>query len=238
MDAFHYYDLFATKGTEYLITIVFFLLLIPLWMVLNGKMPVAAKKVKAMAGALSLGSLTVPQGLFYNTDHTWAFLNTKGLARVGIDDFLRKAVGEVEVNPQVSAGQTVKKGELMAQLICGDKTLNVFAPVSGKVTQHNAFAHIPSDQGNPYKNAWLMELKPENWLAETKSFVFAEKAHEWMKSEIERFRDFVSLTAQKYSPESAMVTLQDGGEPREQIMREMPDEAWDEFQDAFLKAQA
>ena len=83
-----------------------------------------------------------------------------------------------------------------------------------------------------------MELKPENWFAETQSFVFAEKAQEWMKSEIERFRDFVSLTAQKYSPEPAMVALQDGGEPREQVMREMPDEAWDEFQDAFLKTQA
>lgn len=238
MDAFHYYDLFATKGTEYLITIVFFLSLIPLWMVLNGKMPVAAKKVKAMAGALSLGRLTVPQGLFYNTDHTWAFLNTKGLARVGIDDFLRKAIGEVEIKPEVNPGQIVKKGELMAQLICGDRTLKVFAPVTGTVMQHNTSEHIPSDQGDPYKNAWLMELKPESWLAETKSFVFAEKAQDWMKSEIERFRDFVSLTAQKYSPEPAMVTLQDGGEPREQVMREMPDEAWDEFQDAFLKAQA
>ena len=238
MDAFHYYDLFATKGIEYLITIVFFLSLIPLWMVLNGKVPVAARKVKAMAGALSLGRLAIPQGLFYNTDHTWAFLNTKGLARVGIDDFLRKAVGEVEVKPEVMPGQAIKKGDLMAQLICGDKTLNVFAPVSGKVMQHNNAMHIPSDQGNPYKNAWLMELKPENWFAETQSFVFAEKAQEWMKSEIERFRDFVSLTAQKYSPEPAMVALQDGGEPREQVMREMPDEAWDEFQDAFLKTQA
>ncbi|MGM0565610.1 MAG: glycine cleavage system protein H [Bacteroidota bacterium] len=238
MDAFHYYDLFATKGIEYLITIVFFLSLIPLWMVLNGKVPAASKKAKAMAGALSLGRLTVPEGLFYNTDHTWAFLNTKGLARVGIDDFLRKAVGEVEVKPEVSPGQNIRKGDLMAQLICGDKTLNVFAPVSGKVMQHNNSAHIPSDQGNPYKNAWLMELKPENWLAETNSFVFAEKAHEWMKSEIERFRDFVSLTAQKYSPEPAMVALQDGGEPREHVMREMSDEAWDEFQDAFLKAKA
>jgi|GEM_PF-149840 glycine cleavage system H protein len=233
MDGFHYYDLFATKGIEYLITIAFFLLLIPLWKVLNGNIP-AMSKVNEMAGALSFGRLSVPKGLFYSSNHTWAFLKKEGTARVGIDDFLLRAVGEVEVQPAVTPGQKVKKGDLMAHLIHEGKTLNVFAPVSGQIVNNNTSGSIPSDGGDPYQKAWLMELKPSDWLSETQSFYLADQAANWMKAEVERFRDFLAHTAQKYAPEPAMVTLQDGGEPREQAMKELPVEAWQDFQKSFL----
>lgn len=234
MDGFHYYDLFATKGIEYLITIAFFLLLIPLWKVLNGNVP-AMSKVNKMAGALSFGRLSIPKGLFYSSEHTWAFLNKEGTARVGIDDFLLRAVGKVDVQPAVSPGQQVKKGDLMARLVHQDKTLKVFAPVSGEIVHNNTAGSIPADGGDPYQKAWLMELNPSDWISETRSFYLADQAAQWMKTEVERFRDFLAYTAGKYAPEPAMVTLQDGGEPREQAMKELPGEAWEDFQKTFLE---
>lgn len=234
MDGYHYFDLFATKGIEYLITIVFFLLLIPMWKVLKGKAP-AMGKASEMAGVLSFGRLSMPQGLFYNSDHTWAFLNKNGLARVGIDDFLLRAVGNVKVQPAVNPGQKVKKGDLMAHLAYEGKTLRVYAPVSGQIVHNNTSETIPANNGEPYQKAWLMELKPTDWVGETRSLYLAERATNWMKEEIERFRDFLTHTVQKHSPQPAMIALQDGGEPREHVMKELPEEAWEEFQITFLE---
>jgi hypothetical protein len=38
----------------------------------------------------------------------------------------------------------------------------------------------------------------------------------------------------KFSSESSMVLLQDGGEIRENVLSELPDEVWEDFQKAFL----
>jgi len=37
MEPFTYYNLFETKGIEYIATIIFFVLLIPFWLILNKK---------------------------------------------------------------------------------------------------------------------------------------------------------------------------------------------------------
>jgi glycine cleavage system H protein len=38
----------------------------------------------------------------------------------------------------------------------------------------------------------------------------------------------------KYSSEPSMVLLQDGGEIRENVLSELPDEVWEDFQEEFL----
>jgi glycine cleavage system H protein len=63
----------------------------------------------------------------------------------------------------------------------------------------------------------------------------AEKATEWSKKEFVRFKDFLSGGAMaKYSSEPSMVLLQDGGEIRENVLSELPDEVWEDFQEEFL----
>lgn len=46
MEPFSYYNLFETKGMEYIVTIVFFILLIPFWLILNKKPAVKRKDRK------------------------------------------------------------------------------------------------------------------------------------------------------------------------------------------------
>ena len=38
----------------------------------------------------------------------------------------------------------------------------------------------------------------------------------------------------KYSSEPAMMMLQDGGEIRDHVMSELPEEVWNDFQEEFL----
>lgn len=235
MDGFHYYNLFETKGIEYLITIAFFLLLIPLWKVLNGKSPVPEmSRVQNALGTLSLNRLSIPKGILYDVNHTWAFLTKEGVARTGIDDFLMRALGNAHVEPVLDPGQPIKKGDLMARVNASGRTLNIYAPISGRVVDSNAPDLDNHQEQDTYKKGWVMAIEPSNWMAETRSFRMADQATEWMKNELSRFRDFVSSTTQKYSPAPSMIVLQDGGEPREQVMQDMPAEAWQEFQQSFL----
>ncbi len=233
MDGFHNYDLFATKGIEYLITIVFFLMLIPVWKILNGKVP-AMSTVKEAIGTLSLNKLSIPKGIFFNTNHTWAFLNSNGVAKTGIDDFLARTLGTCAVEPAASPGQNIRKGDLMATAIKNGKELKIFAPVSGKVINSKSHENDFSDK-ELYQKGWLLEVEPSNWISETNTFILGKQTSEWMQNELARFRDFVAQSLQKYSPAPSMTVLQDGGEIREQALQELPEEAWKDFQKNFLE---
>jgi len=233
MDGFHYYDLFATKGYEYLFTIVFFLLLIPVWKLLNGKVP-AMSTVKSAIGTLSLNKLTIPQGIFFNTNHTWAFLNSNGVAKAGVDDFLARTLGDCSLEPAVAPGANIRKGDLMARAVKNGKALDIFAPVSGKVLNSKAHENDYSAK-ELYQNGWLLEIEPTNWISETNSFFMGKETSEWMQNELTRFKDFVAQSLQKYAPAPSMTVLQDGGEIREQVLQELPGEAWKDFQKTFLE---
>ena len=88
---------------------------------------------------------------------------------------------------------------------------------------------------DPYQQGWLYQVKPSNWMKETRSFLLGEKATEWSEKEVTRFKDFLSMGAmQKYASEPAMVMLQDGGEIRDQVMSELRGEVWQDFQEEFL----
>lgn len=235
MDGFHYYDLFATKGIEYLLTIVFFLLLIPFWKILNGKVPVAAK-AHSTVGARLYDILKIPQGIFYNPNHTWAFLEKSGKARVGLDEFLLHIAGPLEVKNLTTAGQKIQKGDILAELHHDGKQLNVHSPLSGKVLgQNTAVDNQPaSTKIDPYEKGWLVEMQPSRWKEEMQSFFLADQATQWIKTEMERLKDFIATTTEKYSPSPSLVTLQDGGEIQGNILPELPKEAWEDFQHNFL----
>ena len=87
MDAFTYKDIFETKGIEYIIIIAFLLLLIPFWILLN-KSPKIKAEIQKAWDVLTANILRIPQGLFFSRNHTWAFMEKSGLAKVGLDDFL------------------------------------------------------------------------------------------------------------------------------------------------------
>ncbi len=77
MEGFTYSNLFDTKGIEYLVVIAFLLLLIPFWLILNrqGRM---VSRIRNVAGVLSATLMKIPQGIFYNKNHTWTFSGAFG----------------------------------------------------------------------------------------------------------------------------------------------------------------
>jgi glycine cleavage system H protein len=235
MDGFSYNNIFETKGAEYLIIIAFLLLLIPFWVLINNQTGITRQIHNAM-GTLSAGILRIPLGLFYSKNHTWAHLEKTGIAIVGLDDFLQHITGEVKFSNLKNPGNFINKGELLADIYRNGKLLQIYSPISGRIMNTNEMLHKNPGIINedPYGKGWIYQIKPSEWIAETDSYYLAEEAIAWSKKELERFKDFLAVSLKKYTPETSMVILQDGGELCDQPLSELPNEVWQDFQKSFL----
>jgi glycine cleavage system H protein len=235
MDGYSFTDIFETKGIEYLIIIAFLIILIPFWIIINKQLPVA-KKIHKMMGVITARILRLPQGLFYSKNHTWAFMEKSGNAKVGFDDFLLQVVGDVNVKQLKSPGEKLRKGEVFAEIDQRGKKLRILSPISGEIVATNlTLSESPGlMQEDPYGEGWIYAIKPTHWLAETNKYYLAEEATFWLTKEIDRLKDFLAMALGKYSSEPSMITYQEGGELRKNILSDLDDKIWAEFQDTFL----
>ncbi|MDF1559378.1 MAG: glycine cleavage system protein H [Bacteroidales bacterium] len=234
MDGFSYINLFDTKGIEYIIIIAFLILIIPFWRMLNRPLRVNSGMKKAvLQGSL----LKAPQGIFLSNNHTWAHMLRSGDARIGINNLLINLTGDVNIKMVRDPGTRIRKGEVITELERGGKRLAVVSPVSGEITGSNP--DLESDPSllreDPYGGGWICSIRPTDWLGDISGFHFAAEANTWLKNEMERIRDFMAVAAHKYTPVTQAVYMQDGGEPAGFPLAAMPEEAWQEFQNEFLK---
>lgn len=233
MDGFSYTDIFATKGVEYLVIIAFLILLIPFW-VLLGKQPKLSRQIQKTRRNLTASLRAIPQGLYFSENHTWAFLEKSGRAKIGIDYLLVRLTGEMALEPVRKPGEAIEKGDLLTEISHDGKKLKIFAPVSGAIEAYNPDMSS-SVYSDPYGNGWVCRIKPSNWIEETQNCYVGEKASTFIGDELARFRDFLSKTMPNYPPEMAMVILQDGGEISDQALDNLPQEVWSNFEKEFLQ---
>jgi glycine cleavage system H protein len=234
MEGFTYNNIFDTKGIEYIIIIAFLLAIIPFWIIINK--PGVIRRIKKTLGILSANTLSIPAGLFYSRNHTWAHLEKSGTARVGLDDFLLHVTGEVTLGGLRQAGDSIKKGDLLASIDQNGKLLEIFSPVSGTITGTNTglYEEPGALMEDPYGRGWIYKIKPSQWIEDTSTCYLADDAVAWVKREVERVKEFVAASSAKYSPGSQAAILQDGGELFENPLSEFPEEVWKDFQKTFL----
>lgn len=235
MDGFTYNNIFETKGIEYLLIIAFLVMIIPFWIIINRK-KVARQQVRKGFELLSAGMLRIPLGLSYSRNHTWAHLERSGNARIGLDDFLLHITGSVSLKMLLNEGDSIKKGEMIAEISHNGKSLRITSPLTGKIMETNGvLAENPGTLNeDPYGTAWIYKIKPADWIKETSSCYMAEGAISWIQGEIIRFKDFMAEYFRKNYSENSMLVLQDGGELREQPLSDQPDEVWQNFGKSFL----
>jgi len=236
MENFSIVDIFDTKGTEYLFVIGYLLVLIIFWK-LSGRQTTMKEQKQEASSYLSTNVLRIPHGIFYSKNHTWTHLEESGEARVGLDTFIHHITGRVKLTNLKKTGETINKGDMIAEIVQDGKRLRVFSPISGKVMNTNGKLYDNPEILNeePYQKGWIYKMKPTKWIKEINSYYIAEDAINWTKKELDRFKDFLAgESMKKYSLEPSMVILQDGGEIRDQILAELPEEIWNDFQKEFL----
>jgi glycine cleavage system H lipoate-binding protein len=113
-------------------------------------------------GLRHVAGLVVRPDLWYAPGHTWLARRGRTLA-MGLDDLARRlmpAVTAVEVRP---AGTRVRRGEPVATIHAGARSLDIPAPLDGVVMGPNAAVlRDPSlVKRDGYGRGWLVALRPE-----------------------------------------------------------------------------
>jgi glycine cleavage system H lipoate-binding protein/ABC-type phosphate transport system substrate-binding protein len=181
-----------------------------------------------------------PKGLFFDKTHTWAFMQSDGKVRIGLDDFMARLTGPLTGIRMKNPGEPVKKGEVILSIIQKGKQLNIKAPVSGVILENNQrLMHDASViNSDPYSGGWIYMIEPSNWLREIQLMFMADRFRSWLKGEFTRLKDFFAMAENNKELQFARVVYQEGGELKEGVLGDLDPEVWEDFQSHFIETTA
>ncbi len=190
--------------------------------------------VEALAPIVAMKVPQPPQGVFLDTAHTWLRITSDGRLRVGIDDFLAEAVGQidrVEVPPQ---GTTIERGSPLLTLFVKGRKLVIPSPASGTVmsandkTQRDPSAVLR----DPYGAGWLASIWTRDHHAAISSLRIGAAATHFLRDELHRLADFMVPSQEMAS----VPVMADGGLPGQGAAARLDDKAWESFSREFVNA--
>ena len=103
--------------------------------------------------------MNIPEDLRYSTDHEWAVVDGD-VARIGITDYAQDALGDVVYVELPQAGDRVSQGEPFGEVESTKSVSELFAPVSGVVSEVNdELAGAPQRLNeDPYGDGWICTI--------------------------------------------------------------------------------
>ena len=143
-----------------------------------------------MAEVMPANEYCVPGGAFISSGHAWARIEPEGQVRVGIDDFIRKALGSVTEVALPERGKVVRAGDPLVTLKGPAGLVHLAAPLSGRVSHDNAgLRATPATLvDSPYDRGWLCLIEPSDLAGELSSLRIGEPVVAWYQEEITRLR--------------------------------------------------
>jgi glycine cleavage system H protein len=173
-----------------------------------------------------------PQGVFLDAAHSWVRITTEGTLRVGVDEFLIEALGEVEAVRVPGRGTRVKRGDPLITLRAGGRELVVPAPAAGEVmTMNDRVVASPYLLArDPYGVGWVVGLWTPDHQEAIRPLRIGAAAVGFLRAEMKRLVDFLNGLAMP----QAVPVLADGGLPLHGAIRTIDKEGWDAFQNEFL----
>ena len=101
--------------------------------------------------------MNVPDDLRYTSDHEWARSEDGTRWRIGITDYAQDALGDIVFVQLPEPGARVAVGDSFAEVESTKSVSDIFAPVSGTVTEINQDLGEAPQRLNedPYGEGWL-----------------------------------------------------------------------------------
>jgi glycine cleavage system H protein len=120
--------------------------------------------------------------LYFTKDHEWIRVDGD-VATVGISDHAQEALGDIVFAEVPEAGRQLTKGQEAAVVESVKAASDVYAPVSGEVTEGNpAIADDPAIiNREPEGEGWFFKLKLGN-PGELEGLMDEAAYREWVKS--------------------------------------------------------
>lgn len=102
---------------------------------------------------------SVPENLQYTKDHEWTRLE-QGVATVGVTDHAQHELGDIVFVELPKVGAVLKAGASFGTIEAVKTVAELYAPVSGTVTEVNTA--LASDAGvintDPYGKGWILKV--------------------------------------------------------------------------------
>ena len=100
-----------------------------------------------------------PADLKYTKDHEWVRI-AGAEAQVGITDYAQKQLGDVVYLELPEVGRQIKKGEVFGTIESVKAVSELYAPISGEVTQVNStLTQKPEAVNKDPHGSWMIALK-------------------------------------------------------------------------------
>jgi glycine cleavage system H protein len=102
-----------------------------------------------------------PEDLRYTKEHEWVRDEGDGRVRVGITDYAQDALGDVVYVDVPEVGTSVTANQAFSEVESTKSVSDVFAPVSGTVSERNALLEERPELVNeqPYGDGWIVVLE-------------------------------------------------------------------------------
>ena len=149
---------------------------------------------------------TIPGGVFISETHCWLNLTQDGLARIGIDDFARKVIGNIDDIEFPNIGREIKKGQVLFTVKQGKRTIPFKTPVSGKILKINSdlSKDIELLNSTSYGKNWICTLDADNLDKDLKDLKIGKGAISFFQGEIQDCKTHVKeIWKQKYTDKKA-----------------------------------
>jgi glycine cleavage system H protein len=103
---------------------------------------------------------TIPENLRYASTHEWVQI-AEGAATVGISDYAQASLGDITFVQLPKPGATLVAGESFGAIESVKAASDLYAPVSGTVTEVNGALEQKPELVNqePYAGGWMLKLK-------------------------------------------------------------------------------
>lgn len=105
--------------------------------------------------------MSIPKELKYTKEHEWIRDNGDGTATVGITDFAQGELGDIVFVELEEVGFKFDKDESFGTVEAVKTVSELFAPVSGEITEINEKLEDEPELVNedPYGDGWMIKLK-------------------------------------------------------------------------------
>ncbi|MCX6161101.1 MAG: hypothetical protein NTV87_07170 [Ignavibacteriae bacterium] len=173
-----------------------------------------------------------PEGFLYSKGHTWARTIDESRVKIGIDDFVIKALGKVKLDSIVKTGTSIRKGDVIFSAHYENSSINFRSPIEGIVNQVNADV-IGRTIRDPYEKDWGVVIRPSNLQENLTALISGKEVMHWMKGEFKRLKNL--LADNSYTPELVGVTMYDGGNIVEGAVSYIKEDGLKDFEEQFLK---
>jgi len=211
----------TTKAIEYIIAILFMLVFLGFWRLLN------TLHYLPMREAIVETFETV-KGIFAHPSHTWAEVAQPNLVKVGMDKFTPSVFGSIQEIELPRQGDRIYQGDKAWKIKRGERELVQVSPISGTVVEVNEkFVENPKllNQENPEKT-WLLKIVPAHLGREARNLLTGEKLGRWNQMVKEQL---VAVLVPTSYP-----VLQEGGEIKPDLGDELTTQQWESIAKDFF----